>query len=722
MANNNLGRYKAEITADTTKFKKELGGAQKSSAALQKTSSEMSAAIGGIGGPVGDISAKIGSFTSLIGRGGLALGVFSAAVTAVGVATTAAVSHMAKLEVATAKTEALLKATGSASGFTAGQLDSMARSVALNTLASTNGVRDAQNALLTFKSISGPIFAQTIELGQDMAAVFGGDIKSSTVQLGKALEDPITGLTALRRVGVSFTEQQKDQIKAMVEAGDKANAQKLILSELKTQIGGAGKAEASGVSGAVDTLSQRWDDLLEAWDKTTGSSKIVTQSLNAVAGGLSAVATLINPGDSEKLQSMLRERAGLVEQIARVNNATFINEAVKAQDLQSYNRQLAEVDKRISDLRESRVERNNEAIAAEKKSAAIQFKNAAEEQARMEEGRLKTLKLSLGKEVSSIEDSLKTRLQKENEYFLKRSATLAEFALVEPDRQKEISTLLEAEHARHLSELEKMEAESLKKRRDERAKLAANDPKLAAQSKLSAQVGKDFDLLATPVSAIDQENKDHEDRMARLKTFGEQNLELKGFINSQIEAEQERHSKAIAAIETQSNMARLNVASSILGNLSALMNSESRKAFKIGKTAAIANATVSTYQAATSAYAAMAGIPVVGPSLGIAAAAAAIAAGVTNIQAIKSQKFGGGGTVTAGTSGGAGPGVYQPAQPTVPVGPVGGSQTGTNIYLNGNFSAITPESLAEMLAEHIDKTDAVIVSSTSRNGQILRGG
>jgi hypothetical protein len=643
------------------------------------------------------------------------LGVFSAAVTAVGVATTAAVSHMAKLEVASAKTEALLKATGSASGFTAQQLDSMARSVALNTLASTEGVRDAQNALLTFKSISGPIFAQTVALGQDMAAVFGGDIKSATLQLGKALEDPITGLTALRRVGVSFTEQQKEQIKAMVEAGDKANAQKLILSELKTQIGGAGKAEASGVSGAVDTLSQRWDDLLEAWDKTTGSSKIVTQSLNAVAGGLSAVATLINPGDSEKLQSMLRERAGLVEQIARVNNATFINEAVKAQDLQSYNRQLAEVDKRISDLRESRVKRNNEAIAAEKKSAAIQLKNAAEEQARMEEGRLKTLKLSLGKEVSSIEESLKTRLQKENDYFLKRSATLAELALVEPDRQKEISTLLEAEHARHLSELEKMEAESLKKRRDERAKLAANDPKLAAQSKLSAQVGKDFDLLATPVSAIDQENKDHEDRMARLKTFGDNNLELKTAINDQIEREHKRHTEAIAAIEMQSNMNRLSIASGIFGNLSTLMNSHSKKVFEIGKTAAIAGTIVNTARGIMEAWA-------LGPILGPIGAAAVAAAGVVQLQNIKAQQFGGGGTVSTGTSGGAGPGVYQPAQPTVPVGPQGGSQTGTNIYLNGNFSAITAESLAEMLAEHIDKTDAVIVSSTSRNGQILRAG
>ena len=88
---------------------------------------------------------------------------------------------------------------------------------------------------------------------------------------------------------------------------------------------------------------------------------------------------------------------------------------------------------------------------------------------------------------------------------------------------------------------------------------------------------------------------------------------------------------------------QLQVTGSILGQLSGLMSSKSKKMFEVGKVAAIAGALIDTYKAATGAYAAMAFIPIIGPALGIAAAAAAIAAGLAQVQAIKSTSFGGGG-------------------------------------------------------------------------------
>jgi hypothetical protein len=85
------------------------------------------------------------------------------------------------------------------------------------------------------------------------------------------------------------------------------------------------------------------------------------------------------------------------------------------------------------------------------------------------------------------------------------------------------------------------------------------------------------------------------------------------------------------------------VTSKFLGQISNLMNTNSRKQFEIGKAAAIAQVAIDTPKAAMSAYSAMAGIPVVGPALGGIAAAAAVATGVAQIQNIKSQSFGGGG-------------------------------------------------------------------------------
>src|SRR6185295_7300572 len=87
----------------------------------------------------------------------------------------------------------------------------------------------------------------------------GQDAKTSSLQLGKALNDPIKGVTALSRAGVSFTQQQKDQIKALVESGNLLGAQKIILKEVGTEFGGAAAAAAS----PVDKLKVVWGNLLE---------------------------------------------------------------------------------------------------------------------------------------------------------------------------------------------------------------------------------------------------------------------------------------------------------------------------------------------------------------------------------------------------------------------------------------------------------------------------
>ena len=99
-------------------------------------------------------------------------------------------------------------------------------------------------------------FKETLKLTQDLAAVGFGSMKTAALQLGKALEDPETGLSALRRVGVSFTEQQKDQIKVLAMTGRQMEAQAIIIKTLKQQVGGAGEGAAGGLAGAYDTLKE----------------------------------------------------------------------------------------------------------------------------------------------------------------------------------------------------------------------------------------------------------------------------------------------------------------------------------------------------------------------------------------------------------------------------------------------------------------------------------
>jgi hypothetical protein len=100
-----------------------------------------------------------------------------------------------------------------------------------------------------------------------------------------------------------------------------------------------------------------------------------------------------------------------------------------------------------------------------------------------------------------------------------------------------------------------------------------------------------------------------------------------------------RTKEELNAIERQKAIERFETVKGALGNLSTLMASEDRKAFEIGKAAAIAQATIDTISGATAAFTSLAGIPFVGPALGTAAAAAAVAAGVMRVNQIQATNF-----------------------------------------------------------------------------------
>ena len=114
-----------------------------------------------------------------------------------------------------------------------------------------NVVKNVQAQLLSFKLLSvsagetGGVFERTTQAAFDMAVVLKKDAGSQAIALGKALENPTKGLTALARGGTIFTEQQKDQIRVMQESGDLLGAQTLILEELESQYGGAAEASAN---------------------------------------------------------------------------------------------------------------------------------------------------------------------------------------------------------------------------------------------------------------------------------------------------------------------------------------------------------------------------------------------------------------------------------------------------------------------------------------------
>lgn len=116
--------------------------------------------------------------------------------------------------------------------------------------------------LVTFGNVGGDAFRRAQEAAIDLANQFGG-LKESTVQIGKALEDPVRGVTALARVGVSFSEEQKAMIAAMVETNDLAGAQDIILQSLEKQVGGLAEAVAATSGGQIAQFNNALGNITE---------------------------------------------------------------------------------------------------------------------------------------------------------------------------------------------------------------------------------------------------------------------------------------------------------------------------------------------------------------------------------------------------------------------------------------------------------------------------
>jgi hypothetical protein len=114
-----------------------------------------------------------------------------------------------------------------------------------------NQIKLAQAKLLTFKELAvsadeaGGAFDRATQAAIDMGAAGFGDAATNAVQLGKALNDPIKGVTALAKSGVTFTEQEKDKIRTLVESNKLLEAQDMVLKAIEQQVGGTALATAN---------------------------------------------------------------------------------------------------------------------------------------------------------------------------------------------------------------------------------------------------------------------------------------------------------------------------------------------------------------------------------------------------------------------------------------------------------------------------------------------
>jgi len=222
---------------------KSLSSVSKSLQGMDKTAAKSSSSLGSINGVAGKASSGLSSLAkAAIGLGG---------VLGVSLGFKSMIDAASATQDANSQLQAVLKSTGGAAGVTQQAAENLASSLGNVTTFGRNATLGTENLLLTFTQIGKNVMPQATEAALDMATSLKEDTTSAAMQLGKALNDPVAGVTALQRVGVKLTEQQKNQVKSMVAVGNVAGAQAVILKELGTEFGGSAKAAGQTFSGQM---------------------------------------------------------------------------------------------------------------------------------------------------------------------------------------------------------------------------------------------------------------------------------------------------------------------------------------------------------------------------------------------------------------------------------------------------------------------------------------
>lgn len=179
---------------------------------------------------------------------------------------TASVKAAQESAVNTARLEQVYRSMGDTTGTAAKAAEDYAASLSKKIGVDDDSIMIAQAQLATFGKVSDAtarqagIFDRATAAGADLAAAGFGSLETNAVQLGKALQDPSKGITALAKSGVTFTDSQKKQIAAMQKSGDLLGAQKVVLGAVEGQVKGTAAATAT----STDKMNVAWGETQES--------------------------------------------------------------------------------------------------------------------------------------------------------------------------------------------------------------------------------------------------------------------------------------------------------------------------------------------------------------------------------------------------------------------------------------------------------------------------
>jgi len=216
-------------------------------------------------GVVKGLTGSLGGLGKIVSGGLMAgLAVATAGIVALGAGTSFAVGEAMEAQAVQAQLGAVLRSTGGIAGVSTDMANELAESYSRLTGQSDEAILSSENLLLTFTNIGKDIFPEVTSLTLDLAQALKMDLGSASIMLGKAMNEPVMGVTALRRAGVQLSEQQGELVESFMAVGDVASAQTIILEELRREVGGSAEAFGKTFPGMLQIFKNEIDNTGEA--------------------------------------------------------------------------------------------------------------------------------------------------------------------------------------------------------------------------------------------------------------------------------------------------------------------------------------------------------------------------------------------------------------------------------------------------------------------------
>lgn len=574
-------------------------------------------------------------------------------------------------EIQEQKTQRLLEQTGNASGIAAQKVFEYAAALQETSIYGDEVILESQNILLGLAKLSEDGFKKASQASLDLAAFMGGDLTSASQVLGKALANPAEGLSALSRSGIKFTNEQERMIKAMSDSGNIAGAQAKILETLELKYGGLAKANTEG-TGKFIQLKNAIGDVGEEIGRqlTPPLSKLAAlmipffQNLAKDDGFTkSAAATLIF---ATALTGLIAGAAVVVNAFVKLRAVILAARAALAAVTLTAGLWVAAIgliaiaivdlalnwDKRVAQMKAAwmgflsfvqvgaaglntvlygiatfSMERIKKGL--DEMSKAAQAFSESYDRSMQKSGQAPQLgpapnpngsgnkgeEENQAKSLTSLTLYLERRKALEDEYAIARAEAQMTY-----DQQEQ---LMDLEHKTLLVE-------------------AANEfRKAELEGKIADNVLDVEQELAFQTQMQEMRNELHAAELNAERAVALEKAQIQQKADLQYLKDKEKFGVAYAKINKAIGSEQVQGAASAAGDLVELQQSTNSTLKGIGKAAAIADITIKTAQAAMNIYNGFSAIPIVGPALGIAGAAAAVLFGAEKIRNVTAAADGG---------------------------------------------------------------------------------